>query len=736
MDRDKASIVCLPVELLVYVARDLEYEDDLSAFSRTCRRIHGAVISILYDRVKNDPVILNWAAEKGRVGTVKYLLDAGTDPNLPQLSHFPRIFIASQLIEAQDLNIELLEMITLTDRKDGNCKDDGTMINYASLEDELLNYEDYPEYDQLGDGDSSDESEADSEEEEDHIDDEPGENPLSGDRSFPTRNYWTPLHAAAKYGFIEIVKLLLDYGADINALARGYCGCSYPVDSLPKFNKTPVVPLWTPLHTAICSGNEHIACFLLWRGASTFVSTRGVGSKLERVTALHSACFSGCAHVYQYLIGERYQTDINCEDHLGMTPMSYAYYAAQWDSIHWLAKNGANLNARIGMFTLVKHACFYSRFYEARRLLELGADTEYSCPQPLNRQEMPVLHCCCQQPYVGDEGHIQMPRRASKQVSPRNCVIRTLMEYDQRIKGSLETQCYGYGTPLLEAARFHLSSTVELLLAAGADRSARCVRARSALITACAAVIESPTGELLRVVESLLPEASTDDCVEAMRGLCLNPARLEDKVEVARLLLVQCDISNSLERVIRTEVLQPALVYGNCELAELLFQYGLRYPRPDEFRFIFESVIQMDNVTGLEYLIKSFPESAVALINDGQLLLDALRAPRGRCARLLIKAEAPIAYRNGNGESCMMRAVSRKSTYLAKMLLARGANPEERINGRRRVLHIPVRNRNTKMIQLLLDNGADSKCEYPPLSVQECTLETTCLEKARCFVSI
>lgn len=68
---------------------------------------------------------------------------------------------------------------------------------------------------------------------------------------------WTALHIAARWGHDAIANLLLDHGAGVNHLARGLCDCCFAYDwtrKQPRFLSRPT-PSWTPLHTAICSGN-------------------------------------------------------------------------------------------------------------------------------------------------------------------------------------------------------------------------------------------------------------------------------------------------------------------------------------------------------------------------------------------------------------------------------------------------------------------------------------------------
>ena len=745
MSHHEVSIAGFPVELLVYVARDVENDKDLSAFSRTCRSIHQAVISTLYDRAKDDPVVMHWAVDKCRVETVKYLLAAGADPDIPVLHNSPRTNIHSLMREHQDLNIELLEMVTIADKKNARAIEAANMptdasdvdgdyhdiseimeLDYTSLEDELYNYEDVScsgsdaealededsddNFDeQLESGEDGDEDSDDDDESEDSDENYDERNVQAThfleDMTFPSRYYWTPLHAAARRGNTEIISLLLDHGANINPLSRGYCGCSYPVDSFPSKLDWPMVPLWTPLHTAICSGHYYAACLLLIRGASTLVSTRGVGSDVNCVTALHSACYSACTDLVQLLLQGRYQTDINCEDHLKMTPMSYAYYAGNWDSITWLAENGADLNTRIGRFTLFRHACFYSRFHEARRLVELGASMDYDD----DNVELTALQCCCHQPYLEYGGRVRINRRAQKQVTERESIVRMLVDAGE----PLEEFAVPLETPLHMAARGHMGGTVELLLAAGANQARRNVTGYSNLVLACMSRLASPKGDLLRTVKALIPRELVSDCDRALYSLCSNPVQFEDKIKVARLLLNHGG-SESIKRLVSSQVLSQAVAHGNYDLADLLLDNGLKRPQPQSFSNIFEAVIREDNVPGLKYLTRKLPEMAGAL-RSGRLLYKAIQILGGKCARFLIKIGTPMNYRGRNdGMTCLIHATCRKSPAIAKMLLDRGADPNEVGNRSNFPLQIPMAKADVRMMNLLLDYGAHCKHSPPP----------------------
>lgn len=93
----------------------------------------------------------------------------------------------------------------------------------------------------------------------------------------------TPLHIAVRYGHKEVAELLLNEGANINALERRK---------------------WTPLHTAVKNGKMEVAELLLDRGAN-----------------------------------------VNAVDNLDMTPLHFALKYNREELVRLLLDRGANLNA-------------------------------------------------------------------------------------------------------------------------------------------------------------------------------------------------------------------------------------------------------------------------------------------------------------------------------------------------------------------------------------------------------
>ncbi|KAI0192613.1 ankyrin repeat-containing domain protein [Xylaria flabelliformis] len=576
----------LPIELLYYISKCLD-NTDLSSWSRSCRAFHAALTPLLYQSVKDDPTVMCWAASQGRLDTVQRLLDAGANPNVAWSQNRPRwrplteAFMSSALAYSYSRSER--------SRYDFRGRVSDWLMSHADIEHETI--ECFQE-------DSYVVDHVDGAADLDYLEDsdmypppwvDPYHGPYNSVKTFPQRCYWTPLHIAAAQGDDKLVTLLLDNGADVNALSRLFCKCT------PLSNRR-TAPLWTPLHTSMCHRHESTAILLLSRGASTSITTRIRGEDNCRYTALHSACTLDLVDVVRTLVDGGYQTDVTVRDHRELTPLIYAFYRGNWAVIDFLLEHGADINTKIGPLNALGHACLLGYYEEALRLLDLGVTPQ--C-QSVNNAEPPFyfhLIAVAGAPEFSSS-------RASKQKQFRLELVNRL------IKHGIDVNQRGVSgvTALMEAASFHRVDVVKALLQSGADVriSERGFSRMCALGKAISLDSEesqkTPKGAMLNTVRALL-EAMTEtpaprlvDTEEArpntnesdipnddlrirgaFRMTCILHHDHEDKLEVADLLLKH-------NRRVEKAYVEPNLVYAsilgtNFKISKLLLENGFDQP--------------------------------------------------------------------------------------------------------------------------------------------------------------
>jgi len=129
------------------------------------------------------------------------------------------------------------------------------------------------------------------------------------------KNYNKSIHYAAIEGHLEVVKYLLENGANINAIGN--------LD-------------YQSIHCAALEGHLEVVKYLLENGADINAKNS------DGYQPIHCAVFEGHLEVVKYLLENG--ADINAKDNVGKTPLYHAVYDCNMECIKYLILQGADVN--------------------------------------------------------------------------------------------------------------------------------------------------------------------------------------------------------------------------------------------------------------------------------------------------------------------------------------------------------------------------------------------------------
>ncbi|KAI2624342.1 ankyrin [Hypoxylon sp. NC1633] len=604
------GLLQLPVELLTLVAEELPLRD-ISNFCRSCRAFHEALDRVLYRSARNNVEVLAWAIENNETDAVKKLLATGTNPDLALHSELfsstPTLFNGSEPRHLQDYQMQL----------------------------ELLRQQNQMRF-MLARG----------------IDVPPRQVEQLG---LPRLRLYTPLHLASCRGYDDIVNLLLDYGANINALSMKFCPCQY-VGGDPDTSGLDS-PWWMPLHTAICNHQYATAWLLVSRGASFQVASRAIGSLSNYVTALHVSSSVAAARPFCRLLLDRYRPYIDIEDHNGLTPLAWAFESNQWEMVEFLIDNGACINVNAG---------------NGRSLLfEACASERLDMAHPIDRVR----------------------------------VVERLVESGADVNAKAIDDD---DTPLAFAAAGGLFLIVKCLLDAGAEVDSRDFSRRTPLMRACllaASCLESLLSTVRLLLERGASATNVDDLGQtALEMLCYTEKQHPDKAAIVNLLLEYGSPVSPTSDPPRS-LIHSLFMSNDIDICETLEKLGSKPPSKSELLSMIRKATDTDDAKGLRYVLQ-FKDATKVLCTKTRLFR-AIEAGKHNVASVILDAGADWTYANTGGWTCLLHACRSYNTELVQKLLAAGADPNQ-VNAREdSPLDIAIRGDNAAVFETLLDYGAD-----------------------------
>ena len=355
----------------------------------------------------------------------------------------------------------------------------------------------------------------------------------------------TILYMASSRGFADVVRLLIDHGADVDV----------ECDDLDEDSKKL---WWTPLHAAIYNDHPDIARLLLERGVNTEARSS------QDQTALYMASSRGFAEVVRLLIDRGADVDAKCGDrrgfnHVRWTPLCVAIYKDHPDIALLLLERGANMETRSSQAQTPLYIASSRGFAEVVRLLiNHGADVDVECDD-LDEDSEKVRWTPLHAAIYKDHPDIAL----------------LLLERGANTKTRSSHQ-----TPLYMASSRGFTEVVRLLIDRGADVDAKCGDRRGfnhvRWTPLCVAIYEDhPDIALL-----LLERGANMETRSNQDQTPLYMASSRGFAEVARLLIdrganvdEECDDLDESVHV-RWTPLHVASNHGSLEIARMLLEHG------------------------------------------------------------------------------------------------------------------------------------------------------------------
>ncbi|KAM5314416.1 transient receptor potential cation channel subfamily A member 1 isoform 2-T2 [Glossophaga mutica] len=277
------------------------------------------------DHYGNTP--LHWAARKNQVESVKFLLNKGANPNLRNISMMAPLHLAVQgmhnevvkvltehsstnvnlegengntavLIACSKDNSEALQILLKNGAKPCTSNKWGYFpVHKAAFSgakkcmEILLKYGEEHGFNRQA-----------------HI-------------NFVTNRKASPLHMAVQSGDLEMIKMCMDNGAQLELMENGKC---------------------TALHFAATQGATEIVKLMITSYSGTGDIVNSVGGNQE--TMLHRASLFDHHELADYLISAG--ADINSTDSEGQSPLLLATASASWNTVNLLLSKGAQVDIK------------------------------------------------------------------------------------------------------------------------------------------------------------------------------------------------------------------------------------------------------------------------------------------------------------------------------------------------------------------------------------------------------
>ncbi|XP_036382333.1 ankyrin-1-like isoform X2 [Megalops cyprinoides] len=528
----------------------------------------------------------------------------------------------------------------------------------------------------------------------------------------------TALHIASLAGQEQVVTELVNYGANVNAQSQGFT----PLYMAAQENHLEVVKFllenganqsiptedgFTPLAVALQQGHENVVALLINYGTKGKV----------RLPALHIAARNDDTRTAAVLLQNDPNPDVLSKT--GFTPLHIAAHYENLNVAQLLLNRGANVNftPKNGI-TPLHIASRRGNVIMVRLLLDRGAQIDAK-----TKDELTPLHCAARNGHVRiieillDNGApIQAktknglsPIHMAAQGDHMDCV-RQLLQYNAEI----DDITLDHLTPLHVAAHCGHHRMAKVLLDKGAKPNARALNGFTPLHIAC-------KKNHMRVMDLLLKHSASLEAVTESGLTPLHVASFMGHLNIVKILL-QKGASPSASNVKVETPLHMASRAGHSEVAQFLLQNSAPVDakaKDDQTPLHCASRMGHKDLVKLLLEHKANPNSTTTAGHTP--LHIAAREGHAQTIRILLDMEAQQTKMTKKGFTPLHVASKYGKVDVAELLLERGANPNAAGKNGLTPLHVAVHHNNLDVVKLLVSKGGSphsaARNGYTPLHI-------------------
>ena len=553
-------------------------------------------------------------------------------------------------------------------------------------------------------------------EEVDESDDEPF-NPYEN-RSNPTKSQYedeaTPMHSAAKRGYVEIARELLKADLEYNILSK---------------------QALTPLHLAAREGYVSVVKELLERNADPNVAD------VNKSSPLHAASIAGNLAMVKALVS--FGADVSKSDNSQVSPLHHAAKRGHVDVLRHLLEAGADFGVINASGQTPLHVAVSQRYFDVvAALLAKNAN-----PDTRGRQGWTALHFAVSGKNIEPRIIMQLLQsnvdiHASNDGGSTALFLAAESGSEAAVKilldagGKANAKNTAESTPMHRAAQGGHLAVVKLLMEAGANPLARKRHSITPLQLALENSHFDVAAELLEPMKSELP--SIDDYEETLCSLArvgfeqgikkalkyplrnleredpryhqspLSHAAERGHERVVRMLLDEGAKLNSVDRRKRTPLMW-AVFNEHRTVAEQLLAKGADVDGGDYVQWTVLHFAVRNRDTTMANLLLDMGADVSATIEGGYTTLHlAVYFEAPALIRLLVRKGAPLSSRNSNGNTPLEDAVRFSGVFIVELLLDLGASFSNPLPRTWTAIHEAIGREDEALIRLLVRRCSDA----------------------------